>query len=318
MTDPRNGEIEKKRAPGELSRWGEQLAHKYEAAKHGPDGRAFLDNHLYDILNEGVIRDREVLDIGAGAGPWTDYVQKLGASRVICLDVNPQMLDRAKQRWSEGQQPDNVKFVTANAANLPMDDASMDVQLSINVGCNLPTRGAVFENHFKEAHRVAKPGSMFVVTAPDSLTTVFTDGEGPDETTMQSEIDRLWEQSTDHSVAGAKRLLETFTHCHRATFILDGTNKPVLIKNDNANLVKSGDPILRKIPGLVVDNNYHTADEYREMAKDAGWTIVEEHSDSFADDTSRMQHNATKPEDKLGESYVGHAPFLLLKLAKLE
>ena len=315
MTDPVR-ESEKKRAGGELSRWNEQQAKKYDAAKHGPDGRSFLDGHLYEELGEDVVRGKAVLDIGAGAGPWTEHVQKLGADQVICLDVNPAMIDRAKVRWADGVRPANVDFIVANCANLPLDNASQDIQLSINVGCNLPNVGSVFQRHFQESYRVAKPDGVLIVAAPDSLTTVFTDGEGPDAVTMQQTIDELWQASPDHGVAAAKRLLETLTHCLRATFILDATGKPILITEQNRDQVKLGDPILRKIPGLVVDNNYHTADEYREAAQAAGWTIAAEYNDSFSDETDRVAHNAAKPDDKLGAAYVGHPPFLMLKLVK--
>src|SRR5207247_1959652 len=76
----------------------------------------------------------------------------------------------------------------ASAAALPHPDASFDVGTSINIGCNLPT--GVFEAHFKEAHRVAKSEGTLIVTAPNSLTTVFTDGANSED--IQSYIDEKW------------------------------------------------------------------------------------------------------------------------------
>ncbi|MFA6474576.1 MAG: class I SAM-dependent methyltransferase [Patescibacteria group bacterium] len=314
MSDPKPHEH--RRIRGELSRWGEAEAKRYEAAKHGPDGRRFLDNNLYEVLDEAAIKDKVVADIGAGAGPWSEYAIKLGASHVTCLDLNPAMIARAREKWGEAGPPTNIDFVVANVANLPLDNDSQDVVMSINVGCNLPEVGDVFNKHFNEAYRVAKPGAMLVVTAPDSLNTVFTDGNEPNGESVQSEIDQLWERETDHTVGGAKKILSTLVHILRATFILDKTGKPIVITDKNSQLVKSGDPILRKIPGLVVDNNYHTAAEYRQAAQAAGWEIVSESNESFADETERTTHNEAGSTNKLGKEYIEHPPFIMLKLTK--
>lgn len=315
MADPVQ-HLEKKRRPGELSTWGEAQAKLYETAKHGPDGRTFLDNHLYETLRAETINGKAIADIGAGAGPWSEYAHGLAADHVVCLDLNPAMVERAKARWADDIRPDNIEFMTGNAASLPLSDASQDVVLSINVGCNLPEVGNVFQRHFEEAYRVAKSGAEFVVTAPDSLTTVFTDGADPTLDDLQTKIDQLWDAELDHSVAGAKKIIASLEHCLRATFILDAAGKPIVITDANVDLVKPGDPIIRKIPGLAVDNNYHTAAEYRAAAEAAGWTIAEEHNESFPDETARTEHNSTKPDDQLGKEYVGKPPFLFMVLTK--
>lgn len=56
MADP-TPKRERRRGKGEASRWGEAEAKRYEAAKHGPDGRRFLDDHLYAALSEAVVRN---------------------------------------------------------------------------------------------------------------------------------------------------------------------------------------------------------------------------------------------------------------------
>ena len=314
-------EHEARRGEGGLSHWTEQQARAYEAAKHGPDGRQFLDPFLVKALTIETVTGKAVLDIGAGVGAWSVVVHQLAAQHVVVLDLNPAMVDRARARFSNEDTapiPDNVECVVGNAANLPMADASQDLLLSINVGCNLPVVGNVFERHMTEAFRVAKPGAEFIVTAPNSLGTVFSDGHEPrPPEQVQAEIDATWEAASDRSVAAAKQLINQLTHYLRATFILEpDTNKPVLITESNKTLVKPGDPIIRKIPGLAVDNNYHTADEYVTAATEAGWQIESQQALSFADQIELDTYNASHTAATLGKEYIGKPPFLFLKLKK--
>lgn len=103
----------------------------------------------------------------------------------------------------------------------------------------------------------------------------------------------------------------------RGTFILDAMNKPTLITPTNKDMVKPGDPILRKLPGLVVNNIFHTVEEYRKAAREAGWEVEKDTTASFADEQARSEYNATHDtKEQLGPEYVGHPPFLVLKLRK--
>jgi len=290
--------------------WGEGEARRYEVAKHGPDGKQFLDPYLYKYLETQAIRDNDVIDIGSGTGPWAKYVKELGAKHVVVADLNMGMLRQAQTK-SELQK-DGVLIEQADAGKLPHPDNCFGVELSINVGCNLPN----LQEHFKEAYRTAKEGGTMIVTAPDSLTTAFTDGEiSADE--IQNVVDSLWERQTNKTAPSAKKVINSLEHVLRATFILDVDNKPILITESNKQLVKPGDPIIRRIPGLAVDNIYHTAQEYIEQAEDAGWNIEQQHEESFSSaDALSNYNNGKETGDKLGPEYVGNPPFLVMKLTK--
>lgn len=303
-----------RRGADEASVWDEGAAARYAKAKHGPDGARFLDPHLYALMSRERLEDRDFLDLGAGAGPWTQHALAQGARTVTAVDLNEAMLEQARTRLRvSGEMPSHVSVVRGDVAKLFFGDNEFDRLASINVGCNLPD--GTFQAHFREAKRVARRGGRFVVTAPDSLLVPFTDTD--DAKDIQSEIDGRWCRETARDSGAVKRVIDSLRTVLRATFILDETGKPVLVTEENADFVREGTPIIRRIPGLAVDNNYHTADAYIEAAERAGWTVHAAHRDSFASDEERREHNG-KVEDgqKLGPEYVGNPSFLVMDLEK--
>jgi arsenite methyltransferase len=101
-----------------------------------------------------------VLDLGCGAG--TDLLiaaQMTGPSgRVIGIDMTPAMLDRARDSAQE-MGLENVELHESLIESLPLEDASVDVVISIGVIDLVPDRDAVFD----EIDRVLRPGGRLQV-----------------------------------------------------------------------------------------------------------------------------------------------------------
>ena len=155
------------RSSNDVSRWDASQAERYAIAKHGPDGTKFLDPYLYELLSKSRLAKKKVIDIGCGAGPWTEHAINQGAQHVAGIDVNESMIDQALNRLKRyNALPRNTELQVANANELPYDHSTFDVAMSINVGCNLPDGD--FQAHFKEAHRVTSDDGVMVVTAPHS------------------------------------------------------------------------------------------------------------------------------------------------------
>lgn len=307
--------MEARRGETDISQWGADAAARYAVAKHGPDGARFLDPHLYALMTRERLGGMDFADLGAGTGPWSKYAHEQGAATVTALELNPAMLAKAAAAFAdgEGRTPSNVRLVQGTVAQLPFEDRSFDRLASINVGCNLPAEA--FQAHFTEARRVARIGGRFVVTAPDSLLVPFTNGEeGVD---IQKELDGRWASEAEHSPQSAKRVIDGLGSVLRATFVLDATGKPVLVTQENAQSVRAGTPIIRRIPGLAVDNNFHTGDEYIEAAERAGWTLNAVHRDSFGSEEARREHNTQVGEGKqLGPEYISNPSFLVMDLER--
>ena len=66
-----------------------------------------------------------VADLGSGTGFYTDDVAPY-AERVYAVDVQPEMHDYYREKGA----PENVEFVTAEVADLPFEDDSLDAVFS--------------------------------------------------------------------------------------------------------------------------------------------------------------------------------------------
>lgn len=309
-----------RRSEQDSSVWGGDEAARYAKVKHGPDGAKFLDPHLQRSLSRAALEQRKFLDIGCGTGPWTEYALRCQVASAAAFDSNAAMVEKARQLLEQEQLlDDRVELLVADASNMPFSDNAFEALLSANVGCNLPD--GKFQAHFKEAFRVAETGAKFVVTAPNSLAVTFENESSTGED-IQTLINTAWEKlpADERTSQGAKTLIDTFRQVLRATFVLNAENKPVLVTPENsAALIRPGTPILRRIPGLVVDNNYHDANEYISAATTAGWKIETDGviQDKFESEAGRLAYNASvEVEKQLGRQYAQYAPFLVLNLKK--
>ena len=134
-----------------------------ESLGYPPDVLARLPSVSIDafagVSNVAIFADipegATVLDLGCGAGlDSLIAARRVGPKgRVIGVDFSETMLNRARQGAAEAGAW-NAAFIHSDAANLPLDDSSVDVAL-VNGIFNLnPAREAVFG----ELARVLRPG----------------------------------------------------------------------------------------------------------------------------------------------------------------
>ena len=102
----------------------------------------------------------QLLEVGPGPGYYSVAVAKaVPQGRLELLDLQPEMLERAKQKLQKaGVQ--NVGYTKGNAATIPFPGSSFDVVFLVAVLGELNKRG----EFLREAHRVIKPGGILSIS----------------------------------------------------------------------------------------------------------------------------------------------------------
>ncbi|KAK6542811.1 hypothetical protein TWF694_006752 [Orbilia ellipsospora] len=105
-----------------------------------------------------------VVDLGSGAGFDVFLaVKRVGANgRAIGVDMNEDMLARARQNLAKSPEMDNVTFVQANITSIPLDDGIADCVIS-NCVINL-VPGADKPTVFVEMARILKSGGRVALS----------------------------------------------------------------------------------------------------------------------------------------------------------
>lgn len=99
----------------------------------------------------GNIKEKKVLDVGAGTGRLVSRLVNAGAE-VTALDISEEMLKKIKNK--------NIKKIVGEAEDLSFDDNSFDVVIATFLIVHLKDLGRFFD----EVYRVLKPGGLFLVT----------------------------------------------------------------------------------------------------------------------------------------------------------
>jgi SAM-dependent methyltransferase len=135
----------------------------------GPEGLSEADVHLL-----GEVRDRRVLEVGAGAAQCSRWLLTAGADPVA-LDLSATMLRRGGEMGrSAGLE---VPLVHADAARLPFANASFDLACSAYGAVPFVADSAAV---MREVARVLRPGGRWVFSVSHPVRWAFPDDPGPE------------------------------------------------------------------------------------------------------------------------------------------
>lgn len=121
--------------------------------------RAWKDA-LVAKVRPSLTRPLHHIDVAGGTGDVATRVAKAGGplTEVTVVDVNPEMLQRAKDRVARRPYANRLAFIEGDAEALPLPDARFDTY-TIAFGIrNVPR----IENALREAYRVLKRGGRFL------------------------------------------------------------------------------------------------------------------------------------------------------------
>jgi SAM-dependent methyltransferase len=137
----------------------------------------------------GAAPGERILDVGCGPGFYcAELLDEVGSEgSVVGLDSSPQMLSLAARRC-EGQG--NVEFHRADATALPVEDASFDGALCVQVLEYVPDVPAALA----ELHRAVRPGGRVVVWDVDWATVSW---QSADPARMERVLE-AWDEHLAH------------------------------------------------------------------------------------------------------------------------
>jgi uncharacterized cupin superfamily protein/ubiquinone/menaquinone biosynthesis C-methylase UbiE len=125
-------------------------------------GRGFMAPGGPDLVRDTVagldLPGKRLLDIGSGLGGPDIVLAEMGA-KVVGLDIEAPVIERARKLVDEKGLGDRVSFKLAKPGPLPFADESFDIVYSSGAFTQIAAKEAMF----KEVFRVLKPGGWFAV-----------------------------------------------------------------------------------------------------------------------------------------------------------
>ena len=116
------------------------------------------------LKRSGISSGMRLLDVGCGSGPYTIFMARaVGKDGLVyALDIQKDMLAKLEDKLALPQNKDiiNVHPILADAANLPLEDNSLDLALIVSVTREFPDGHKVF----KDIKRVLKPNGLLAVS----------------------------------------------------------------------------------------------------------------------------------------------------------
>jgi ubiquinone/menaquinone biosynthesis C-methylase UbiE len=103
--------------------------------------------------------DGEVLDIGSGLGGPACFLAANRGLRVVGVDLTPEYVAVAGELARRCGLADRVRFLTADATDLPFPAASFAAACTQHVAMNVEDKAALYA----EAARVLRPGATFAI-----------------------------------------------------------------------------------------------------------------------------------------------------------
>lgn len=117
--------------------------------------RGGLYLRAYDIVVRHGVAGKDVLDYACGLGKWSVHLAQLSA-KVSGFDLSPVAIQYARRRAAFNGV--DVRFDTADAAQLPYDDATFDLVVGIGALHHV----VKYSGTSSELHRVMRRGALAV------------------------------------------------------------------------------------------------------------------------------------------------------------
>ena len=278
------------------------------AEKSAKIKNAFLDPTIGKFL-EMEAPGKKILDIGCGTGDWCYQAARYGAKSVHGFDIQEKMVELAKQATA---QFNTVNIQLGDVTNMPYDDDTFDIALSIFVTCELPIE--MIPKHFKELYRVLVPGGKALVLNLSKAAFQSSLSDGANQATVQEKIDQILTSLPDHPTQ--QQISKAFEDFHEAVcvcFAFDKNGSLFQVK-DVTQLV-NGQPVVRKTSIATFPDFYYDEKFLVDQTTAAGLYI--DQIENVYTEERRILHNAQNPDSAVGKDVIDNPLYLLYHISKL-
>ena len=121
---------------------------------------AVRNRAFYDALKRCVTADSSVLDIGAGVGVWALASAKMGAKRVVAIDMDELLVGLTRKLAAEHGVSDRVEVIWGNSFGVELE-REFDIVVSETIGY-LGYDEAIVEIMADARERFLKPGGILI------------------------------------------------------------------------------------------------------------------------------------------------------------
>lgn len=294
------------------SRYGtdQLIAYATYDQKHGAIGEAFLDSAITQRY-KSLVYGKRVLDIGCGSGEWCYIAAQYGAETVDGLDIQEGMVKLAKQSTSG---LDKVRIQLGDATDMPYDDASFDVAISLFVSCNVPPGS--FKKYFQELRRVLVPGGKAILLIPTdwSCSRLYTKMEA-DPAIVENEVAQIAENipkyPTTTQVSESFKTSNSVLNCCLAV-----NDKGDVFRVKNISQLTHGQPIWKHTDVMMFPNYFYSDHSSITCILESGLHI--DSIENYCTEEKRVAYNNKNPKASLIKKCVKEPTALVYYLSKAD
>jgi len=151
-----------------LDVWGDDLHHGYYESKDFKDHKLaqiiMIDKALefgYGIneIQSSSFQINNMVDVGCGVGGSSRHISKKYGSTGIGLSLSKFQILKANEITEKAQLQDRLKFIVADAMNMPLTNNTFDLTWSMESGEHMPDKS----DFMKELFRVTAPGGRIII-----------------------------------------------------------------------------------------------------------------------------------------------------------
>ena len=273
---------------------------------------ALMQAFVYPALKaflEAEAPGKKVLDIGCGSGDWARLAVECGAKSVDGFDIQEGMVELAQQATA---QYSSVKICVGDVMDMPYDDNTFDVAISILVTCNLPIEALT--KHFEELNRVLAPGGKaLVLNLSNPAFQTLSLITGADEMEVKEKIDHALKGLPNFpSQFQINKALKDLDEVLRACFAKDEQGSVFLVENVYRLVI--GQAVWSKTQILPFPNYFYDDQFITDITIASGLHI--DHVENFCTEERRIDCNMANPEARISKTVTDNPYALMYHVSK--